>query len=157
MKPIHLIGGLAMGAFLMVVPGCTKKNADAGADPGAANPAKAAMPHRWADLHLPTDGLQQVLPRTSDHQLYADYAGGDDAALWEKVSVALGKVGYAPACSLFEGRVRGFAKGGDKLAAKVDSVAGTLALAIFDDKGTEALLHGACFGKFKLGPPQQIK
>jgi len=135
----------------MVVPGCAKKSADAGAS------SAVAMPKRWSDLRLPTDGLQQLLPRTNDHQFYADYSGGDDAALWEKVSVALGKVGYAPACSLFEGRVRGFAKGGDKLAAKVDSVAGTLALAIFDDHGTEALLHGACFGKFKLGPPQQIK
>src|SRR4029079_8096886 len=114
-----------MGAFLMVVPGCTKKNADAGAGPGAANPAKAAMPHRWADLHLPTDGLQQVLPRTSDHQLYADYAGGDGASLWEKISVALGKVGYAPACSLFDGRVRGFAKGDDRLAGEGEGEAGT--------------------------------
>ena len=152
MKGIHLIGVLAAAsACLMVVPGCAKKPADAGAS------SAVAMPKRWSDLRLPTDGLQQLLPRTNDHQLYADYSGGDDAALWEKVSVALGKVGYAPACSLFEGRVRGFAKGGDKLAAKVDSVAGTLALAIFDDHGTEALLHGACFGKFKLGPPQQIK
>ena len=113
-------------------------------------------PPRWSALHLPADGLEKVLPETDDHIYYADYTGVDEAALWVKVTAALGAAGYQPACSMFEGHLRGFSKGADQLAAKIDTV-GVVALTIFDAQSKEALLHGACFGKFQVGPPQRIK
>jgi hypothetical protein len=125
---------------------------------GAAAPAcTKRVPARWAELRLPTEGLQQVRPRTDDHGYYADYAGDDEAALWGKVSATLSAAGYAPACNMFDGHVRGFARGEDRLAAKIDTLGGVLAFAIFDEQGKESLLHGACFGKYQVGPARRIK
>jgi hypothetical protein len=57
---------------------------------------------------------------------------------------------------MFEGHVRGFSRGDDQLAAKIDTLGG-LALTVFDAQSKEALLHGACFGRLQLGPPRRIK
>jgi len=122
-----------------LVAGCSKKT-----------------PARWSALHLPADGLEKVLPETDDHIYYADYTGVDEAALWARVTAALGAAGYEPACNMFDGHVRGFSKGADQLTAKIDTL-GAVALTIFDAQSKEALLHGACFGKLQLGPPQRIK
>ena len=91
------------------------------------------------------------------HGYYADYAGADADNLWAKVTTALKAAGYADACTAFGGNVRGFAKGDDKLATKIDSLGGPLSLSIFDEQGKEPLLHGVCFGKYTAGPPERIK
>jgi hypothetical protein len=122
----------------------------------AAGACAKKTPARWSDLHLPAEGLEKVLPETNDHIYYADYTGVDEAALWGKLTTALGAAGYQPACSMFEGHLRGFSKGDDQLAAKIDTV-GVVALTVFDAQSKEWLLHGACFGKFQVGPAQRIK
>jgi hypothetical protein len=128
----HLLFFVALG----LMPGCSTK-----------------VPKRWADLGLPTDGLQKVLKETDEHGYYADHVGHDVAGFWEKVSTALQRAGYTPACSEFDGLVKGFAKGNDRLVVKVDtldgSTEGLLALAIFDEQGKDPLLHGVCYGKYK--------
>jgi hypothetical protein len=118
--------------------------------------SSAPLLKRWSALHLPQDGLQALQPQTNEHGYYADYAGADEAALWAKVSAAMTAEGYAPACHLFDGHVRGFAKGDDKLVAKIDTL-GVLALSIFDEQGKDALLHGVCFGKYQLGPATTVR
>jgi hypothetical protein len=122
----------------------------------AAGACVKKTPARWSDLHLPADGLEKVQPETDDHIYYADYTGVDEAGLWAKVTAALGAAGYSPGCSMFEGHVRGFSKGDDQLAAKIDTLGG-LVLTVFDAQSREGLLHGACFGRLQLGPPQRIK
>ena len=147
---LGLAARLATAALsLTAAPACSKKPPASGA---AAVEAKVQVARRWSDLHLPAGGLQKVSPRTDDHGYYADYSGSGDAALWEKVSSALRAAGYLPACNVLDGRVRGFAKGDDKLVAKIDSLAGVLALSLFDAAGKDPLLHGVCFGKYQLGP-----
>ena len=102
----------------------------------AAGACAKKTPARWSALHLPADGLEKVLPETDDHIYYADYTGLDEAALWAKVTAALGAAGYKPACSLFDGHLRGFSKGDDQLAAKIDTL-GAVALTIFDAQSKE--------------------
>ena len=97
------------------------------------------------------------MPATNEHGYYADHSGADAAALWAKVSTALRAAGYAPVCNVLDGRVRGFAKGDDKLTAKIDTFGDVLSLSIFDEQGKDPLLHGVCFGKYKLGPEKRIK
>jgi hypothetical protein len=150
------IAGLAAAVVVAAIaaPACKKTG------PAATATATAAdVPKRWADLRLPTDRLKKVLARTDAHGYYADYeyAGADQGGLWEKVATALKAAGYAPACTAFGGNVRGFAKGDDKLAAKIDAFPGVLSLSIFDEQGKEPLLHGVCFGKYQLGPRETIK
>jgi hypothetical protein len=149
------IAGLAAGGIAAVaVPACKKTGAAT-----AGTTSATSVPKRWVDLRLPTDGLKEVLARTDAHGYYADYeyAGADPSGLWEKVATALKAAGYAPACTAFEGNVRGFAKSGDNLAAKIDAFPGVLSLSIFDEQGKEPLLHGVCFGKYQAGPPERIK
>src|SRR6478735_8693897 len=121
MKPSRVGGGLCVwltGAVILGAPGCTRK-----AQPDSTAPAAPGdVPKRWSALRLPADGLTNVLARTDAHGYYADYAGSDAAGLWSKVTAALNAAGYKAACSVLDGNVRGFAKGGDKLAAKVDSL-----------------------------------
>jgi hypothetical protein len=122
----------------------------------AATACAKKTPARWTELHLPAEGLEKVLPETDDHIYYADYTGVDEATLWAKVAAAMGAAGYKPACNMFDGHVRGFSKGDEQMAAKIDTLGG-LALTVFDAQSKEALLHGACFGKLQLGPAQRIK
>jgi hypothetical protein len=152
---LFAIAGLAAALAVVAAPAC-KKTGRATATSAAA---AADVPKRWADLRLPADGLKEVLARTDAHGYYADYeyAGPDPSGLWAKVATALKAAGYAPACTAFDGNVRGFAKGGDKLAAKIDAFPGVLSLSIFDEQGKEPLLHGVCFGKYTAGPPERIK
>jgi hypothetical protein len=132
-----LLVGLGLSALsLIMMPGCSKK-----------------VPKRWSDLGLPTDGLQKVLKETDEHGYYADHVGHDVAAFWEKVSTAIQRAGYTPACSEFDGLIKGFSKGNDRIVVKIDTLSGStdglLALAIFDEQGKDPLLHGVCFGKYK--------
>jgi hypothetical protein len=150
-----VIAGLAAGVVAaLAAPGC-KKTAPATA--AMAIDVPAGVPKRWAELRLPSDGLKEVLARTDAHGYYADYAGTDPGDLWEKVAAALKAAGYAASCNVLAGNVRGFAKGDDRLAVKIDAFAGVLALSIFDGQAKEQLLHGACFGKYQVGPPERIK
>lgn len=158
MKPSRVVCGVRVcglclrmaGAVLLGgAPGCTKKAT------AIAPAAPVDVPKRWSELRLPADGLTKVLAGTDAHGYYADYAGSDRDGLWQKVTAALGAAGYAPACTAFDDTVRGFAKGGDKLAAKIDSLGG-LSLSLFDAQGHEPLLHGVCFGRFTAGPPKAI-
>lgn len=130
---------------------------------GAAScrkPAPADLPKRWAELHLPADDLLKVDARTDEHMFSANYPGLSDAPLLAKVSAALQRAGYAPACNLFDGHVLGFAKGSDQLVANTMRLApplapreGLLILKITDQKSPEASMHNLCFGKAKLGAP----
>jgi hypothetical protein len=130
----------------------------------AAAPAAAIeLPKRWAELRLPTDGLLKVDARTDEHNFSAHYPGLDDVPLLAKVSAALERAGYAPACNLFDGHVLGFAKGSDQLVAKVVRLGppmsppeGLLILKIADQKSPDASLHDVCFGKAKLGAPTKL-
>ena len=153
-RGLFAIAGLAAALAAVATPACKKAGP---ATAGAPAAAATDVPKRWADLRLPTDGLKEVLARTDAHGYYADYAGADADNLWAKVATALKAAGYADACTAFEGNVRGFAKGDDKLAAKIDSLGGPLSLSIFDEQGKEPLLHGVCFGKYTAGPPERIK
>ena len=47
--------------------------------------------------------------------------------------------------------VKGFIKGNDKLAMKIDPFGVKLFLAVFNEKGKDPLLHGVVFGKNKIG------
>ena len=153
------IGGLAatLAVAAVATPACKKAGPATTVTTGVA--AATDVRKRWVELRLPTDGLKEVLARTDAHGYYADYNyfGADPSSLWEKVAAALKAAGYAPACTAFGGNVRGFAKGDDKLAAKIDAFPGVLALSIFDEHGKEPLLHGVCFGKYQAGPPERIK
>ena len=133
---------------------------------GAVSCKRAApgeLPKRWAGLQLPTDDLLEVDARTDEHLFSARYPGLSDAPLLAKVSAALQRAGYAPACNLFDGRVLGFAKGSDQLVANAMRLApplapreGLLILKITDQKSPEASMHGLCFGKAKLGSPIKL-
>ena len=155
-RGLFAIAGLAAALAAVATPACKKAGP---ATTGAPAAAATGVPKRWADLRLPTDGLKEVLARTDAHGYYADheYAGADLGGLWEKVATALKAAGYAPACTAFGGNVRGFAKGDDKLAAKIDAFPGVLSVSIFDEQGKDPLLHGVCFGKYTAGPPERIK
>lgn len=153
-KPSRVACGLCLClAALGGAAGCAKK---ARPDSPTAALAAADVPKRWSELRLPAEGLTKVLARTDAHGYYADYAGIDAAALWSKVTAALSAARYQPACSVLDGNVRGFARGAEKLAVKIDSLGG-VALSIFDEQGSEPLLHGVCFGRHQLGPPRVIK
>jgi hypothetical protein len=144
---------LAVGVAIVAPPACKKAAAPA-SDPAPA-PTVSELPARWAALHLPTDGLQKIESGTDEHTCTLDYAGNDSDALWDKVTAALKAAGYVPACNSTEIHVRGFRKGDDRLAMKIDSIGG-LVVSIFDAHGKEPLLHGVCFGLLKLGPPQEV-
>jgi hypothetical protein len=149
--PLLLLGLLSM----LAGTACAKKTPAPPGSTAAPAEANAAVPKRWADLHLPADGLQKVTADTNAHGYYAEYAGTEDAVLWQKLSAAMQAAGYAPACNVLDGRVRGFSKGSEKLVAKIDTIGGTL-LSLFDEKGSDPMLHGVCFGKYHLGPPQKV-
>jgi hypothetical protein len=156
-KPIHVMAGLGVTALVIAAnPACKKKTAPPPSSQTAAAPTAGLAP-RWTSLHLPTDSLKAVLPATNEHGYYADYAGRDEAALWAKVSGAMHTARYIPGCNVLDGRVRGFIRGEDKLAAKIDTFGDVLSLSIFDEQGKDPMLHGVCFGKYKLGPAEKIK
>jgi hypothetical protein len=133
---------------------------------GAASCKRAApveLPKRWAELQLPADDLLGVDARTDEHMFSARYPGLSAAPLLAKVSAALQRAGYAPACNLFDGHVLGFVKGSDQLVANTMRLApplapreGLLILKITDQKSPEASMHGLCFGKAKLGAPTKL-
>ena len=60
------------------------------------------VPVRWSNLHLPTDGLNEVRKETDEHGYYADYSGGDLAGLWKKVSASFRQASYQPTCSVID-------------------------------------------------------
>jgi hypothetical protein len=96
-----------------------------------------------------------VLPESNQHGFYAEYAGRDREALLAEASRGLLKAGYSQSCSAEEGYVLGFSKGSRQLALKIDLLPGPF-LSLFDEKGSEPLLHGLCFGKYRAGPPQEL-
>ena len=115
------------------------------------------IPERWASLGMPTQDLEQVREETSDHRFSADYRGCTEGQLMARVEGALVAVGYKPACSQFEGRVRGYARKSEKLLVKVDLMGPMLALTVADERGADRLLYGICFEGYELGEPERLK
>jgi hypothetical protein len=109
----------------------------------------------WFDLGVPRAGLVRVLPESNEHGFYADYSGKDRDALLDEVSRALAKAGYSPSCTAVDGLVLGFSNGRRQLALKVDTLP-DLTLSLFDEQGTEPLLHGLCFGRYRAGPRHRL-
>ena len=129
----------------------------------AAPAAPIELPKRWAELHLPTDGMLKLDPRTDEHTFAANYPGRSDAPLLAKVAEALQRAGYSRGCTLFDGHVLGFSKGDDQLVVNTIRLApplappeGLLILKIVDQKAPEANIHDVCFGSVRLGPPTKL-
>lgn len=118
---------------------------------------RAKVPDAWKELGLPDKGLKKVYDDTDDNGFYADYAGINAAILRKTVASALKVAGYSQACEAFNGAVVGYAKGEQRLAVKIDLLGDVIGLSVFNERGKERLIHGACFGKYKLGPGKRIK
>jgi hypothetical protein len=112
------------------------------------------IPEQWAVLGVPAKGLVEVQDKTDANGFYADYEGYDLKGLMNAVDGELRRRGYAPACTAFEGNVRGFTKDSSRLAMKVDQFAETTVLSLFDQHGSEPMLFGVCFGEMTAEPKQ---
>jgi hypothetical protein len=114
------------------------------------------LPKRWSELHLPTRGLTEVLKTTDEHGYYADYTLEVAPTLLDTVSAALTRARYAPACTTLDGYVRGFVRGKSRLAVKVDVLRYKVGLSIFDENGNEPIIHGLCFGRYRISEPETV-
>lgn len=65
--------------------------------------------------------------------------------------------GCKQACNQFDGRVRGYTNGSEKLLTKVDSLGPVLALAVGNERGSDKLLYGVCFDGYRLEKPERVK
>jgi hypothetical protein len=124
--------------------------------PDARNvPPPSGVPKAWSDVGVPRAGLLRVSPESNEHGFYADYAGGDRAALLAEVSRGLVNAGYSQSCTAVDGQVLGFFDGRRQLALKIDMLP-ELSLSLFDANGKEPLLHGLCFGRYRAGPSHTL-
>jgi hypothetical protein len=115
------------------------------------------IPERWAKLGMPSQDLHEVRGETNEDRFSADYKGSTPEQLTARVESALVAAGYKPACTQFEGRVRGYANGEDKLLVKVDSIGSVVALSVGNKQGADRLLYGICFEGYELGEPVRVK
>lgn len=115
------------------------------------------VPEPWAALGMPAHGLESVRKETNQDRFCADYKGMSADELLTQVERALDEKGYTRVCTQFEGRVRGYAHGPEKLLAKVDSVGPVLALTAGNQRGSDKLLYGICFEGYQLGEPKRVK
>ncbi|HTA19741.1 MAG TPA: hypothetical protein VK989_10640 [Polyangia bacterium] len=122
-----------------------------------ASGCSTRIPEPWAKLGLPLQGLDRVRETTSGDLFWADYRGCTDEQLIARVEGAMLHAGYARTCSTFEGRVRGYTKGADKLLVKVDSIGPVSTLSVGNKAGSDRLLYGVCFDGYQLGVPTRVK
>jgi hypothetical protein len=122
-----------------------------------ASACSKKIPERWAKLGMPSQDLHEVREETNEDRFSADYKGSTPEQLTARVENALVAAGYAPACNQFEGRVRGYARGEDRLLVKVDSIGPVIALSVGNKQGADRLLYGICFEGYQLGEPVRVK
>jgi hypothetical protein len=115
------------------------------------------IPERWAKLGMPSQDLHEVRDETNEDRFSADYQGAAPEQLAARVERSLVAAGYKPVCTQFEGRVRGYASGEDKLLVKVDSIGPVIALSVGNKQGADRLLYGICFEGYQLGEPVRVK
>jgi hypothetical protein len=109
----------------------------------------AKIPQPWAKLGVPGEGLDRIQQADGD-RLRADYRGCTAEQLLARIDSVMLRAGYAQACNIFEGRVRGYAKDADKLLVKVDSIGPVAALSVGNKAGSDRLLYGVCFEGYRL-------
>ena len=117
----------------------------------------AKVPEKWTKLGVPSEGLEAVHDRTSEDRFSADYSGHTSEQLMARVESGLLAASYRRTCERFEGRVRGYSKGAESLLVQIDQLGSVLALSVGNERGSDKMLYGICFGGLELGPPQRIK
>ena len=122
-----------------------------------ASACSKKIPERWAKLGMPSQDLHEVRDETNENRFSADYKDSTLEQLAARVESALVAAGYKPVCTQFEGRVRGYASGEDKLLVKVDAIGPVIALSVGNKQGADRLLYGICFEGYELGEPVRVK
>jgi hypothetical protein len=122
-----------------------------------ASACSTKVPEPWARLGVPLEGLDRIREQTDGDRFSADYRGCTAEQLIARVERGMLRAGYVQACSNFEGRVRGYAKGSDKLLVKVDSIGPVVALSVGNKAGSDHLLYGVCFDGYRLGTPMRVQ
>ena len=117
----------------------------------AVSCADQEIPQKWLDLGLPTDGLAKVSEDTDEHGYYADYEGMTEQELKSLVENAFDAAGYQYAGDAFDGLAWGYKNDKEQYAVKIEYTGSTLHLSIFNEKGSDPLIHGVIFSKYSVG------
>ena len=141
---------LATVLMLCLLSGCSAKKA------AGQNHQRPVISDPWATL-IPADGLELVRKETNDDAFSAEYSGCTTDQLLARVDRALVGASYRQTCTQFEGRVRGYTRGPERLLVKVDSFGSVQALSVGNERGSDRLLYGVCFKGYDLGPAERVK
>src|SRR5262249_756590 len=83
-------------------------------------PQHGIIHERWRALGVPQAGITLILNDSDEHGFFANYRGVTPDKLLDRVSSRIEAAGYKQVCTAFDGLVRGFRRGDDELAVKID-------------------------------------
>ena len=117
----------------------------------------SVSPEAWKGIKLPETGLQEILPSSNENGFYADYSDITREALITNIFNALDASGFEKVCEKLDGELLGFRRDDEQLVMKIDLFDDVHALSLFDENGSDPILHGICFAGYELGPEIKIR